>query len=961
MKKILIFIGLLFISYVQTTNLYALNGNNLNPPTMIETDMNSTLEGFASFYNVVIFIRFNDEQNYEAPYDLGYYENMFNGVNQESLRDYYLEASYGKLDIISEIVVAERGIYYYTDIYDRSYYSENSSLSQAEREHNLLKRAVNEVDALGLIDPALNLDVNNDGEIDSITFMVSGEDNGWGSLLWPHKWELYDVYNDEDAPEINGVKAYTYTFNLLGNTRNYGMKASVGVLAHETFHLLGAPDLYHYYDFFSLDNAGPWSLMDNSAPTPVHMLGYMKETYGGWIEDVETITSSGTFELAPLASGDDQLLRIDTGYSNEYVYLEYRFQEGRYESTLPDSGLLIYRVDKDYVGNEMGYASTSNGEGINEVFVFRPNIGDTTEPIRFPNNESSSFYGDLDRAAISNLNPFKEAGTTTSFMLFHSDGTLMGITITNVVESNGTITFDVTMNTVVDIQVMIGEGEYDENVKFIDHPLLSYELTLVFDEMYEVYYTYLDEEVSNTSSQYIDTIAFSSVNHVLNLAIYLEDTWIQTKTYDFEFVDVIETNHYPYGNLVTIYWYIPPIENLTVFELRFNAFFELEEDYDFLYFYSDNLYNSYTGTSLQNTTLDLSEESSGLWIWFESDEYLDDYYGVFAEIIIEVTVEVPVSQAVFLRGLEIIEIPFGQTYEDEGLRILLQNQELYDVVLTETVDPLKPGDYLITYEIYEDGVLIYSLFRTVIVLEPLTVGFSTIFDFSYELGLEPIDFNTLLFNVIANGDDYEVLIDGDIDYDVVGIYEVVLTVKDDFGFESSQAFEVTIEDTTSPIVTLNKALDTIYVGENYIDSGIEYEDLSPVDVLIEKSINTLILGVHTISYQVSDIYGNQTIMTRYIHVVENPFIEFHIQPVVTTLRVGETFLDQGCYAIYHQVTYACSLDLSAYQPLVLGDYEIIYYVEIDGIMYTRTLYVFVVERDYKTDAAVLIKSKEDFL
>jgi hypothetical protein len=61
------------------------------------------------------------------------------------------------------------------------------------------------------------------------------------------------------------------------------------------------------------------------------------------------------------------------------------------------------------------------------------------------------------------------------------------------------------------------------------------------------------------------------------------------------------------------------------------------------------------------------------------------------------------------------------------------------------------------------------------------------------------------------------------------------------------------------------------------------------------------------------------------------------------------------------VTYACSLDLSAYQPLVLGDYEIIYYVEIDGIMYTRTLYVFVVERDYKTDAAMMMKLKEDFL
>jgi M6 family metalloprotease-like protein len=961
MKKIIIFIGLVILLSLQSTHLNRFDGREMYMNPIIEQNMSASLEGVASFHNIVIFIRFKDEVNYEAPYALDYYENMLNGVNQTSLRDYYLEVSYGKLDIISEIVLSERGIYYYTDIYDRSYYSEKSSLSQAKREHQLLKRAINEVDALGLIDPAINLDANNDGEIDSITFMVSGEDNGWGSLLWPHKWELYDVYGDEDAPEINGVKAYTYTFNLLGNTKNYGMKASVGVLAHETFHLLGAPDLYHYYDFFDLDNAGPWSLMDNSAATPVHMLGYMKETYGGWIEDVETITTSGTFELAPLASGDDQLLKIDTGYSNEYVYLEYRFQEGRYESTLPDSGLLIYRVDKDYVGNEMGYATSSNGEGINEVFVFRPNIGDITEPIRFPNNESSSFYGDLNRAAISNFNAFKEAGTTTSFMLFHSDGTLMDLTITNVIESNGRITFDITMNTLVDIQVMIGEREYDQYVKFIDHLLLSYELTLVFDDMYDVYYAYLNEEVSNTSNQYMDIIAVSSEKHILNLAIYLEDTLIQTETYDFEFVDVIETNHDPYGNLKYIYWYIPPIDNLSVFELKFNAFFELEEDYDFLYILSDNLYNSYTGTSLQNTTVDLYEESNGLWIWFESDEYVDDFYGVFAEIYIEVTTELPVSLAVFLKGLEIIEIPFGQTYEDEGLRILLQNQDLYDVIITEIIDPLKPGDYRITYDIYEEGVLIYSLFRTVIVFEPITVGFSTIFDFNYELGSAPINFNTLLFQVTTNSANYEVLIDSEIDYSVVGTYEVILTVKDDFGFESSQAFEVTIEDSTAPEVRLNISLDTIYVGDTYVDQGIIYEDLSPVEISVSTNVDTDVSGIYFIIYEVMDAYGNLTTRIRYIHVVQNNQVQFHITPSLTTLRVGETYRDQGCYITHLKVNYGCEIDVSEVNHLVVGDYPILYSVTILGKTYVRTIYIFVVERSYKQEEAILVKMKEDFL
>ena len=190
----------MLLAFAYSTTLYTVNANELTRPE-IENEMNASLEGFSSFNNIVIFIRFNDEADYEAPHRLGYYENLFNGVNQISLRDYYLEASYGKLDINSHIVLSEGEIYYYTDIYERSYYENQSSDSdQASVEHNLLKRAINEVDTLGLIDSSLDLDVNNDGEIDSITFLVSGEDTGWGSLLWPHKWELYDVYNDADAP-----------------------------------------------------------------------------------------------------------------------------------------------------------------------------------------------------------------------------------------------------------------------------------------------------------------------------------------------------------------------------------------------------------------------------------------------------------------------------------------------------------------------------------------------------------------------------------------------------------------------------------------------------------------------------------------------------------------------------------------------------------------------------------------
>ena len=159
---------------------------------------NVDLNEVDSFSNVVIFIKFNDEASYTAPYDYNYYENMFNGIDVVSLRDYYLEVSYDKLTIESYIVNDNSQIVYYMDTYNRNYYEPydettnpggyDTSAERTLREHALLKSAIDHVEVNNLIDDSIILDSNGDGDIDSITFMISGEDNGWSSLFWPHKY-----------------------------------------------------------------------------------------------------------------------------------------------------------------------------------------------------------------------------------------------------------------------------------------------------------------------------------------------------------------------------------------------------------------------------------------------------------------------------------------------------------------------------------------------------------------------------------------------------------------------------------------------------------------------------------------------------------------------------------------------------------------------------------------------------
>ena len=72
--------------------------------------------------------------------------------------------------------------------------------------------------------------------------------------------------------------------------------SGVGVLCHEMFHSLGAPDLYHYTSD-GISPVGSWDLMENNANPPQHMGAYMKYKYGNWISTIPTISTSGTYTL----------------------------------------------------------------------------------------------------------------------------------------------------------------------------------------------------------------------------------------------------------------------------------------------------------------------------------------------------------------------------------------------------------------------------------------------------------------------------------------------------------------------------------------------------------------------------------------------------------------------------------------------------------------------------------------
>ena len=376
--------------------------------------------------NLVVFIRFADESNFVNSFsDV---DAMFNDSTPDgvSLYNYFKSATYNQLAITSTFYPQPSGttILSYQDIYSRGHYEPYSynntdgydpddDYDRTEREHQLLARAVNYI--ADMVPADLDIDYDNDGYVDNVVFLVRGSQGEWNDLLWPHRWALYS-----ETAYINGKRVWDFNFQLADATSYF----NTAVLCHEMNHSLGAPDLYHYYQGTDRAPVGYWDLMETTMNPPQHMGAYMKYKYGHWIDDIPEITECGTYSLHSLgSSATNNCYKIASPNPSEYFVLEYRNKNDHFESSLPSSGLLIYRVNTDFDGNSMW-----NGVDIfDELYLYRP-------------GGSFSSEGDTWYAAFSANTGRTEMNENTNPQPFLTDGTVLQVadfTIRNISYAGG--------------------------------------------------------------------------------------------------------------------------------------------------------------------------------------------------------------------------------------------------------------------------------------------------------------------------------------------------------------------------------------------------------------------------------------------------------------------------------------------------------------------------------------------
>ena len=380
--------------------------------------------------NIVIFIRFSDEN--EISTSLTTINSMFNDSSSSSVSmyNYFKKVSYNKIFIPTYYFPTPNGnsVISYQDSLPRAYYmpydaSTNTSgyqndTERRQREFGLLERAVNYVNNTSPIPSSLNLDVDNDGKVDNICFVVKGTYTGWSDLLWPHKWSLYDrqVY-------INNKRVYTFNLQLEGSGSHY---FSSSTLCHEMFHTHGAPDLYRYDVGSNVSGVGSWDLMCSNTTPPQHMSAYMKWKYGNWLDSIPQITIPGTYTLHSLGddSYDNCCYKIAAQEPHQWYVLEYRDNTEFFETGLPGKGLLIFRIDDRYEGN----ASYDGVNYFDEVWLFRPgSANDSTNGYL----SQAYFSGNTSRTAFTpNTNPHPWlTGNVIDTTIAITDVTSPGVTI----------------------------------------------------------------------------------------------------------------------------------------------------------------------------------------------------------------------------------------------------------------------------------------------------------------------------------------------------------------------------------------------------------------------------------------------------------------------------------------------------------------------------------------------------
>jgi len=293
---------------------------------------------------LIILADFSDQKHIISRETIIDMMNKPNYDNIGSFRDYFLEASYGNLDITTVVTN------WVSLPNTKAYYGSNNSDNEDIRIREFVMDAIKAAMKTGL--DFTPFDNDKDGYIDFIHVIHSGvgEESGEDiNAIWSHQWTL-----PYDFPVGNNIKIREYFTSPELYTNVNNTPSSIGVACHEFAHALGIMD-YYDIDFGDsggyADGLGAWELMDsgcwnNDGKSPAHTNIYSKYLLG-WV-NLPELNESGEYDIVNSVYNKEGY-QIKTSEEEEFFVLENRQQIG-FDKHIPHHGLLIYKVDRSNPG-----------------------------------------------------------------------------------------------------------------------------------------------------------------------------------------------------------------------------------------------------------------------------------------------------------------------------------------------------------------------------------------------------------------------------------------------------------------------------------------------------------------------------------------------------------------------------------------------------------------------------------
>lgn len=417
--------------------------------------------------NLVVLLCFADHENRNLPpiSDIDILYNELGGNSRVapsgSVRDVFLQSSYGKLDVVS---------YIYDWIvlpYNESYYADGKT-GDSDKFLDAIHYS------LSIIDTDDNFsfrdfDKNEDGFIDAISFLHTGYGAEWGGVdcygtnfynrIWSHQLDLAPRFYwiGKDMITLDSYHISSVFFGSCGEAI-----ARIGTLSHELGHFLSLGDLYdrkgHGLGVGSYCLMGDSWGFDGSQFYPGVMSVWSKMELG-WVKPIDII-SDGRYELN-MSQTSDIAYRINHGFpEGEYLLLENRQSQG-FDQYLDHGGIAIWHIDLKGDQSQTGHPGQSgwpeNGNHYKVALVQADGKFELERGFQF-RGKGDLFHKDI----IYSIGP----SIDTSYGPFpntdsYQNGVIRktGITIFDISESSHTMSFQVAFTSIIDIDEKVKDLE----------------------------------------------------------------------------------------------------------------------------------------------------------------------------------------------------------------------------------------------------------------------------------------------------------------------------------------------------------------------------------------------------------------------------------------------------------------------------------------------------------------------